>query len=95
MIPAMTHPLGQFWRQPPRERILVDDTHALMSTEDFAALADYTGSQPTGAYEGKMWKSRGQLVWFDTDPADPKYLVTHRRPVLLVEAEKLAARGGR
>lgn len=58
MIPAMTHPLSRHWDQPPAERVLVDDTHALMSPETFAALAEYSTSMPSGVYEGKMWKRR-------------------------------------
>lgn len=57
-IPPMLHEMGRHWRQPDRSRITIDATHALMSQADFEALADYTTSQPSGVYEGKMWKSQ-------------------------------------
>ncbi len=56
-IPPMTDPLSVHWDQPPRERVLVDDTHAIVSAADFKELAEYSASMPTGAYEGKMWKA--------------------------------------
>jgi hypothetical protein len=54
----MTDPLGKYWEQPPREEILVDDTHAVMTKKNFEQLKDYSRSQPTGAYQGKMWKAQ-------------------------------------
>jgi hypothetical protein len=56
IIPPIVHPMGKYWKQPKTENILIDDAHALMSRADFNELADYTQSQPTGVYEGKMWK---------------------------------------
>ena len=52
----MLHPYGKHWTQPDPNNILVDDTHALMTQADFNQLSDYTQSQPSGVYEGKMWK---------------------------------------
>ena len=57
MIPEMTHKLGRYWDQPDRSEIEVDDSHAMMSQETLDKLSDYSLSIPTGAYEGKMWKS--------------------------------------
>lgn len=73
----MTHPLSKYWEQPPRKNILVDDTHAVMTHQTFSELKNYSLTQPTGAYEGKMWKSRDRRistledgnrnwVWLDT-----------------------------
>ena len=56
IIPVMTHPLSRGWEQPSTENILIDDTHAIMSKEDFSKLAEYSTSRPTGVYEGKIWK---------------------------------------
>lgn len=56
MIPDMTDPMGRHWRQPPRERIEVDATHALMTEATFKSLAEYSGTIPTGVYPGKMWR---------------------------------------
>ena len=51
----MTDPMGRHWRQPPRERILIDDTHALMDLATFEQLSEYSCTIPTGVYPGKMW----------------------------------------
>lgn len=68
VIPDMTHPLGKLWDQPSRDRIAVDDTHAVMDREIFKELLDYTHSCPTGTYPGKMWKciysGKNFLFWF-------------------------------
>ncbi len=56
VIPPITHPMGQHWRQPSLAGVLIDDTHALMDQATFAALAEYSGTTPTGVYEGKAWK---------------------------------------
>lgn len=89
-IPPITNPLGKGWDQPGREGILVDDTHAVMRQSAFDALLDYTASQPTGCYEGKMWKSFFSkdgwcLRWFENDPKDPEnYCLTRSRLILIV-----------
>lgn len=68
-IPAMTDPLGKYWKQPDRKLITVDATHALMSAATLDQLLDYTQSQPTGCYPGKMWRTQGwkreggRVVW--------------------------------
>jgi hypothetical protein len=74
-IPEMTDPLGKYWGQPDANNILIDDTHALMAAADFDKLKEYSQSQPSGVYVGKMWKScyRGDkwyLNWwgFSDDP---------------------------
>lgn len=59
IIPAMTDPMGKHWDQPKREFIDIDDTHALMCQKTFDELSDYTMSQPSGVYPGKMWKTMG------------------------------------
>lgn len=55
-IPPITNPLGCHWEQPRRSEILVDDECALMTRTSFDMLADYSGSQPSALYNGKMWK---------------------------------------
>lgn len=57
MIPAMTNPLGRHWRQPSRDAIAVDATHAAMSRQSLDQLPEYSRSTPSGVYLGKMWKS--------------------------------------
>jgi len=55
-IPLMTHPLGRYWEQPDLSDVLIDNSHALLSPEQFEELSDYSCSIPTGVYEGKAWK---------------------------------------
>lgn len=87
-VPPMTHPYGQYWKQPSRFEIEIDDTHAMMSRASFDALLDYSASQPTGAYEGKMWKAHYKrdgwcLRWFG--PSDkPDMVSVNGRKILIV-----------
>jgi hypothetical protein len=103
VIPPMTHELSSGWDQPSTSRILLDDTHALMTTETFKELKEYSATQPTGAYEGKMWKrhngvfdheflARGGkptwlLCWFDVSSKGPDWVSTKSRQILLVDAD--------
>jgi hypothetical protein len=63
-IPPMTHPLSSAWPQPKRSEILIDDTHAVMTQQTFDKLLNYVHSQPTGVYEGKMFRKDNCLFWF-------------------------------
>ncbi len=88
-IPVITNPLGKYWKQPEVEQIELDDTHALMSKEIFDELLEYSCSQPTGVYEGKMWKSKtidGWILrWFAEDPRDNEnYCSNNSRLILTV-----------
>lgn len=55
-IPPITNEMGRYWEQPSNEQIAVDDSHALMDTATFDALAEYSCTHPSGVYEGKMWR---------------------------------------
>jgi len=87
LIPPMTHPLSQYWEQPNRFDIEVDETHALMGQTTFNLLHDYSNSQPTGAYEGKMWRAFYRLdgwclLWFG--PSDkPDMVSVNARKILI------------
>ena len=87
-IPAMTHPHGQSWRQPSRQDILVDKTHALMSWADFEKLHDYSTSLPSGVYEGKMWRCEAvegwYLCWYGPSTMRDRW-VNNFRKILIVE----------
>lgn len=63
IIPKMTHQLSRYWDQPNPDNFLIDDTHVVMSERDFKWLRDYSSSQPSGVYDGKMWKSQWNGVW--------------------------------
>ena len=68
VIPPMTHPWGKAWKQPDRNNLVLDDKYVMMYRRDFEMLPDYTGSEPTGKYNGKMWKaqyvSRDERKWY-------------------------------
>lgn len=89
-IPPMTDPLGKHWQQPSADSILIDDSHAIMDSKAFDALADYSSSVPSGVYPGKMWKAissdgRKFLRWYGI--ADDLRLCTcNQREILMVEA---------
>jgi hypothetical protein len=101
-IPRMTDPLGKYWEQPDRSEIVIDDTHALMSLATFEKLMEYSGSQPTGAYEGKMWrrndgscdwefmaqggKPTWYLCWYGRSDK-PEYVSNNRRKIILSDGE--------
>ena len=46
--------------------LLLDDTHALCSPEDFEAMLEYSASYPTGMYLGKVWKARELRLHLDS-----------------------------
>lgn len=75
-IPPITDPMGQYWEQPNRFDIEIDDTHALMSQATCDALKNYAHSQPTGVYPGKMWKwhCKGGTSWCSCQPGQPACL---------------------
>lgn len=55
-IPTIANPLGVHWEQPSRAEIQIDDQFAVMCKRVFLELQEYSASNPTGVYEGKMWK---------------------------------------
>lgn len=67
-IPPMTNSLGKHWVQPDPSGFVLDDDYVLMSKLDFDLLPDYTNSEPTGKYNGKMWKGQFKTTkgkkWF-------------------------------
>jgi len=99
IIPPITDPLGSSWDQPSTDFIVIDDTHALMSKHTFEELAEYSCTNPSGVYHGKMWRrhdgshdqaflARGgipewYLCWYGFDP-DPKFVSNNYRKIILV-----------
>ena len=57
----MTHEMGRYWEQPNPSDIEVDGTHALMVKQTFDKLHEYSGTNPSGVYDGKMWKAERQI----------------------------------
>ncbi len=86
-IPPMTDPLSKYWDQPSRSDILVDKDHAAMSKDTLFGLYEYSASQPTGVYEGKMWRRKGDdtwwLCWYGHDDA-PGFVSNNYREILVV-----------
>lgn len=86
-IPVITDPLGVHWKQPARDKIEIDDTHAMMNEISFNQLSEYSSSIPTGVYIGKMWKSFGGnewiLRWFGPCD-DPGFVTNHQRIIMVV-----------
>mgnify|MGYP001774746477 CR=1 FL=1 len=89
-IPEMTDPMGKYWGQPDANNILIDDTYALMAAADFDKLNEYSQSQPSGVYVGKMWKCRQRghedkwyLRWYGLH-ADPGMCSNNSREILVV-----------
>lgn len=62
-IPHITHPLGKHWQQPDPSSIIIQPVLALLTEQAFKDLHEYSCSQPSGVYEGKMWK--GEWIRFD------------------------------
>ena len=69
VIPPITDPMGKFWEQPPLKDILVDDTHAVMTTSTLLQLKDYSQSNPSGVYPGKMWRGKQMSINYRSSPA--------------------------
>ncbi len=80
--------MGRNWIQPDPKNILIDDTHCVMSKQDFDKLAEYSITYPTAEYRGKMWKAfRGGiwfLVWYGSHP-NPDLLSINPRIILLID----------
>ncbi|MCK5613122.1 hypothetical protein KAR91_65215 [Candidatus Pacearchaeota archaeon] len=85
-IPKMIHPLSKHWEQPSRSTSLVDETHAVMDESTLKALHDYSCSQPSGVYDGKMWRSKIRDKWFLRwfgPSKNPEMCSTNTREILL------------
>lgn len=88
-IPPMTDPMGQYWQQPPSDKIQTDDTHALMTEHALSRLLEYSCSMPSGVYPGKMWKlydevkQKWMLRWYGLSD-DPKKCSINTRIILTV-----------
>lgn len=57
IIPPITDPLGKSWRQPHPKYIVLDENYAAMSKQTFLGLPEYSDTNPTGVYAGKMWRA--------------------------------------
>ena len=87
-IPLMTNPLGRYWNQPKITEIEVDDKSALMTEQAFKNLAEYSFSNPSGTYEGKMWKRKTSnglfLCWYQSIPNNDKEIDIVSREIIII-----------
>lgn len=86
IIPPIPHPHEVGWQQPSPADIKIVDDKAYMSLTTFNKLYLYSNSNPTGAYEGKMWKreipSGYLLCWYRLSSTPYLVKVETRRIVL-------------
>jgi len=88
-IPVMDDPMGAYWKQPhDMTSVPFDDAHALITSQQFDGLAEYSRSTPSGVYPGKCWKAQtvlGEwyLCWFGPDNGDG-LLKTFSRKILVL-----------
>ncbi len=55
-VPPITDPLGKSWDQPDPVGWKFTSTHVWMTRADFEKLKDYSATNPSGVYAGKMWR---------------------------------------
>jgi hypothetical protein len=89
IIPLITDPLGWHWGQPNPRRIICDNTTAQISQDNFDKLMNYSTSQPTGVYIGKMWKGQYELggwylAWYGPHPT-PGYCSNNYRDIKILD----------
>lgn len=86
-IPPITEKLGKYWEQPDSNKMLIDESCAIMGMESFHKLAIYSCSLPTAAYEGKMWKCKygpeWLLCWYGLSEK-PGMVSINMRPIVIV-----------
>jgi hypothetical protein len=86
VIPEMVHPLSKAWDQPKRDLIEISDEFARMSKDTLSCLMNYSHSQPSAIYDGKMWRSFDGEIWrlrWAGPHTDPGYHTIHSRKVTL------------
>lgn len=93
-IPQITHPLGKYWHQPDRSEIMIDEECAVMTVRTLNDLWEYSCTNPSFVYPGKMWRckknyydeSKGWLLkWFGPYEKGEDWVSNHCREILLIE----------
>lgn len=100
-VPVITHPSGRHWEQPALHEFRMDADAAYMSLTTLERLLEYSCSQPSGVYPGKMWridrwaysrakypdpKDRHVLAWYGNSDSEPdKYCSNHYRRIVIIE----------
>lgn len=86
------------WDQPDPKSMTITGEFAFMHLDTFLMLHNYACTNPSGCYEGKMWRRDEHertcgmshehlLCWFDTSPRDPDCCVVHTRKIRFCEPE--------
>ena len=76
-------PTQNNWRQPDRDRIVIDETHALMTLETFNDLQDYPEKWHWNRFVGKMCRDKGTFYWYGLHK-DPHMVSLHYRRILII-----------
>ena len=83
-VPPVTDPLGKYWPQPDPNNFAFDDANVLMTRKDFDRLLHYQTSNPSGVYEGKIWRRGPWLVWYG--PSEyPDKCRTYFRKIIIAD----------
>jgi hypothetical protein len=95
VIPEITDGLGLGWKQPPRDLILLNEDTAVMARATWERLAEYSCSNPSGVYDGKMWRQHSgardyrakeitpYLCWYGPSDLPGSCSINYRRVFLL------------
>ncbi len=64
-------------KQPHPAHVLTNATHAVLRQADFDGLSDYSATNPTGVYPGKMWKRHDGIydAEFRASGGQPEWLL--------------------
>lgn len=63
-MPVFVKQLGAVPTTTPTSAFLLDDTHAVMTEDTCAKLSRYDTTNPSGVYEGKVWRCMNWLCWY-------------------------------
>lgn len=100
-IPPITDPMGKNWDQPAVDEIDLSEGVARMSKSTFDNLAEYSATNPSGVYPGKMWKRHDGLFdpkcnpserqwllcWYDISSRGPEWCSNHWRKIVLTDGD--------
>lgn len=88
-VPRADSALAAYWIQPPRELVVLDAVHALMTQKSFDTLQDCTGTRPALTFAGQMWRvqfgGKWWLMWYEPAVIEPAVLIKQWRELLIVE----------
>lgn len=87
-VPPITCELGRHWEQPNPQNFVWDNDCVAMTKQDYEQLHTYDCTNPTGIYEGKMWKChRGDkcyLKYVADCPGEPDYCTIHSIELIVI-----------